>query len=286
MELETEVEVQTGGDDDKTKKGQKVKPKPEPAKKPAAKRTLLERARDKAAEYKAAAGKYIDGKIRVVIDNVDAVKKWYDDISLKKMETVNPLFAQVLPRAKELFLAQVKDADVQIRQGGRTAPEQRKLFNQGRTTSGGIVTYADGYKSESNHQSPGTGLPGQAVDFNVYVNGEYIKNGEHPHYKRFYACVKQAADEAGITGFEWGGHWEGKKFDPSHVQYMGPMKAGPASVTDRKASPAFKKACVPCKKPQEAAGSRFMERVVPEGGVLDTYLKKNALPTQTLFKMQ
>ncbi len=74
----------------------------------------------------------------------------------------------------------------------RTAEEQNRLFQKGRSK-------ADGYDRKSYHQT------GKALDVIPYVNG----NKTYPDTEYFYlvaVCMLQAAAELGVR-LEWGGNW-------------------------------------------------------------------------------
>jgi len=58
--------------------------------------------------------------------------------------------------------------DFKVTCGMRTAEEQNKLYQYGRTISGAWRTNCDGYKIQSNHQEKIDGL-GYAVDIGVLV---------------------------------------------------------------------------------------------------------------------
>ena len=79
---------------------------------------------------------------------------------------------------------------VRINQGFRSFSEQNKLYNQGRTTPGLIVTNAKG--GESVHQW------GVAVDF------VFIKEGYNASNKLWNTLAKVGKKHC----FEWGGDWE------------------------------------------------------------------------------
>ena len=73
--------------------------------------------------------------------------------SLDKLEGVHPNLVNFL---KELILK--SQGLIKITAGVRTAEEQNKLYQQGRTTKGIKVTKVDGYKQKSNHQTKFDGL--------------------------------------------------------------------------------------------------------------------------------
>lgn len=78
-----------------------------------------------------------------------------------------------------LFQVVVKYFDCTVFCGLRTTEEQQKLYAQGRTKPGYIVTYKDGVKNKSKHQS------GNAVDVVFYhTEKPHIrwKDNETNHY--------------------------------------------------------------------------------------------------------
>jgi peptidoglycan LD-endopeptidase CwlK len=204
---------------------------------------------------------------KVALNNIGDLVQWFSTNSIKKLETVNPILADVLPRAKQLFLSMVKGADVQITQGTRTAKEQNDLYKKGRTKPGKIVTYADGYRNKSNHQGPVDGQAGSAVDFAISVNGTYVDNGRDPLYKKFNDCVQRAASEMGYSGIEWGGNWAGKKFDGDHLECQNVTTTGSKFVERKKPSSFVKKP--PAKKP-----------AVPQSELVNAFLQ----PTQDALR--
>lgn len=117
--------------------------------------------------------------------------------------------------------------DFKITAGARTAEEQNKLYKQGRTTSGNIVTKADGYKIKSNHQSKIDGL-GYAVDIGVLVkeNGKIVYKGDWKDF-HYYQDIYNVAKKTGLLekyNVEWGGNcWKTFK-DAPHWQIKGADK--------------------------------------------------------------
>jgi hypothetical protein len=98
---------------------------------------------------------------------------------------------------------------MKIVQGLRTVEEQQKLYAQGRTITGKIVTDADGVKVRSNHQAGPDGL-GRAVDCAFL--------GSDPFSDSLPWSLYGAACEA--VGLVWGGGtkagWHGQ--DRPHAQ--------------------------------------------------------------------
>jgi peptidoglycan L-alanyl-D-glutamate endopeptidase CwlK len=90
--------------------------------------------------------------------------------------------------------------------GLRTYEQQNKLYAQGRTAPGGIVTNAKGGQSLHNF--------GIAVDFCRH-DGETFEGKLKPDYRNSqYQVLGEEADKLGL---EWGGAW--KKFkDTPHIQ--------------------------------------------------------------------
>jgi peptidoglycan LD-endopeptidase CwlK len=100
--------------------------------------------------------------------------------------------------------------NVRIIQTWRDPLYQDKLFAQGRTNPGSIVTYLTG--AQSLHCFTMGGEPAsKAFDFACFdENGAYIANGTDEHYA--------LAAQVGITlGLEWGGTWSHFK-DFDHLQ--------------------------------------------------------------------
>jgi len=91
--------------------------------------------------------------------------------------------------------------------GNRTWEEQAKLYSQGRTTSGKIVTNAKpGY---SNHNY------GIAVDMGVFKNGKYLDESNPSEAEAFHRIASQVAEKYNIV---WGGNWTSFK-DYPHFEY-------------------------------------------------------------------
>lgn len=98
--------------------------------------------------------------------------------------------------------------EVKITQTLRSIDYQNKLYEQGRTSPGGIVTNAKGGSSMHNY--------GLAVDFAVFKNGAYLtgsKPGEDALYRECGKIAKQ-------VGFFWGGDFKGL-YDAGHIQFTG-----------------------------------------------------------------
>lgn len=99
------------------------------------------------------------------------------------------------------LINQMADAGtpIMVTSGVRTLAEQRRLYAQGRTMPGAIVTNADGIKNRSNHQVHADGW-GHAVD--VAFLDEHGKPSwaeTHP-----WTAMGEAAEALGL---KWGGRW-------------------------------------------------------------------------------
>ena len=120
------------------------------------------------------------------------------------------------PNLQKFFreLMKISPYDFSITQGVRTAVEQNKLYQQGRTVPGKIVTNCDGYKIKSNHQTKSDGL-GHAGDIAVLINNKIT--WEERYYKEVARAGRILMQKYNV---EWGGDW--KKFkDLPHFEYKG-----------------------------------------------------------------
>lgn len=129
----------------------------------------------------------------------------FDERTEKNIATLLP---QAQEKAREFMrLVRAKGINAKIIDGSRTHEQQQKLYNQGRTTPGDIVTNA----------LPGRSWHNYAVAFDVGLfgdNGEYIE--ESPLYKMMGKIGES-------IGLEWGGSWGGDLVDEPHYQ-LNPKK--------------------------------------------------------------
>lgn len=127
--------------------------------------------------------------------------------SLNNLEGLHPKLQEF---ATELI--KVTPYDISITYGVRTAEEQNKIYQQGRTIPGKIVTKCDGYNIKSKHQVKADGL-GYAFDIAVIIN-----NKSNWDKKVFKEVAESARELMKIYSIEWGGDW--KNFsDYPHFQY-------------------------------------------------------------------
>lgn len=125
--------------------------------------------------------------------------------SSDRLKGVNPILANL---AREVI--RISPVDFGISQGVRTVDEQRKLYNQGRSTPGKIVTNT--MKSKHLIQKDGYG---GAIDIACYINGEVTWSEKY--YFEVADVFKRRADELGID-ILWGGDFKGDFKDYPHFQ--------------------------------------------------------------------
>lgn len=117
------------------------------------------------------------------------------------------IISKLKPRVQRMardFVAKMKLAgyELLITSGLRTYEEQDKLYAQGRTTPGAIVTNAKGGQSFHNF--------GVALDCVPIINGK-------PNWNSPYTLTSKIGKEC---GFEWGGDFT-SIVDKPHFQYTG-----------------------------------------------------------------
>lgn len=91
-----------------------------------------------------------------------------------------------------------------IDQTYRTFDESDKLYAQGRTTPGEIVSNAKGGQSWHNY--------GLALDFHLQINGKDVWDENNASWKVVVNIFKQ-------HGFTWGGDFAGNFKDYPHLEY-------------------------------------------------------------------
>jgi peptidoglycan L-alanyl-D-glutamate endopeptidase CwlK len=122
--------------------------------------------------------------------------------SLKRLLGVDPSLIRVVHRAAEL-----SERPFEIVQGVRTQQEQDKLYAQGRTRSGPIVTW-----TRNSKHLPKDGF-GQAIDFAVLVDGKI--SWDEKLYPWVAKAFYDASRELGI-GISSGQEWTKK--DWGHIE--------------------------------------------------------------------
>ncbi len=123
-------------------------------------------------------------------------EKTWDIHSDRRINTLHPL---VRAKAKEFIIRAERELGIKLRvvSALRTWAEQDKLYAQGRTSPGNIVTKAKGGESLHNF--------GLAIDVVEIKNGKAIWN--NPNWNKIAGLGKQ-------IGFTWGGDWKSFKDKP------------------------------------------------------------------------
>lgn len=132
-----------------------------------------------------------------------------DERSAKNVATLHSKVQQIFRNwiAECQILAKTFNYEYKAISGNRTWEEQAKIYAQGRTAPGKIVTNAKpGY---SNHNY------GIAVDMGVFKDGKYLDDSNPSEAEAFH---KKAAEIAEKYNIEWGGSWKSFK-DYPHFEY-------------------------------------------------------------------
>lgn len=114
--------------------------------------------------------------------------------SLARLDGVHPDLVRVVKRAIE-----ITSVDFKVIEGVRSYARQKKLYAQGRTPPGRVVTW----KMKSKHLIQADGY-GHAVDL---LPAPYDWKEEEPFDRVAIAMVK-AAGELDVK-IRWGGNWDG-----------------------------------------------------------------------------
>lgn len=120
--------------------------------------------------------------------------------SRNELRLVHPKLVRIVEKA-----ILITDQDFSVHSGARTAEEQNKLYQIGRTTQKNRkpVTSKDGYKNKSNHQVGPDGY-GRSVDL-VPWDGEKLVWDWDMIYHIASAMSKIAKERE--TRIRWGGNW-------------------------------------------------------------------------------
>lgn len=132
-----------------------------------------------------------------------------DDRSAKNVATLHPkvqsIFASWIAECQ--LIAKAHGYEYKAISGNRTWEEQAKIYAQGRTAPGKVVTNAKpGY---SNHNY------GIAVDMGVFRDSKYLDGSKPSEAEAFH---RKAAEIASKYNIEWGGSWKSFK-DYPHFEY-------------------------------------------------------------------
>lgn len=141
--------------------------------------------------------------------NTPELSNTLDERSLKNILTlhkkVQAVFSNWINECQ--ILAKAYGYEYKAISGNRSWDEQAKLYAQGRTSPGKIVTNArPGF---SNHNF------GIAVDMGVFKNGKYLDSVKPSEAEEFHKIAAKVAEKYSI---EWGGNWKTFK-DYPHFEY-------------------------------------------------------------------
>ena len=131
----------------------------------------------------------------------------FGERSLNTLKGIHPDLIAIMTKA-----IATSPVDFTLTDGLRTTSQQQALYAKGRTTSGSIVTNADGVKNKSNHQAKSDGY-GYAVDLYPYYNGSVQVNDDKTIINKIAPHIKKVAKDMGIN-IEWGGDWKSFKDYP------------------------------------------------------------------------
>lgn len=130
------------------------------------------------------------------------MKFTFSKTSRERLNTCHPDLIKVFNLAINLT-----NVDFGISCGHRSTAQQKKLFAQGRTKPGDIVTNVDGVNNKSKHNY----LPALAVDVYPYVNGRANWSRSHCVYIAgvIQAAAKLLYNQGQINSrIRWGGNWD------------------------------------------------------------------------------
>jgi len=132
-----------------------------------------------------------------------------DERSAKNVVTLHSKVQQIFRNwiAECQILAKAHGYEYKAISGNRTWEEQAKIYAQGRTAPGKIVTNAKPGFSNHNY--------GIAVDMGVFKDGKYLDGSKPSEAEAFH---RKAATIAEKYGIEWGGSWKSFK-DYPHFEY-------------------------------------------------------------------
>jgi peptidoglycan L-alanyl-D-glutamate endopeptidase CwlK len=132
-----------------------------------------------------------------------------DERSAKNVATLHLKVQQIFKNwiLECQVLAKAFNYEYKAISGNRTFEEQAKIYAQGRTAPGKIVTNAKPGFSNHNY--------GIAVDMGVFKDGKYLDSSKPSEAEAFH---RKAAEIAEKYNIEWGGSWKSFK-DYPHFEY-------------------------------------------------------------------
>jgi len=144
---------------------------------------------------------------KVVSENIDL--KVLDERSAKNVATLHGKVQEIFRNwiAECQILAKAHGYEYKAISGNRTWEEQAKIYAQGRTAPGKIVTNAKPGFSNHNY--------GIAVDMGVFKDGKYLDASKPSEAEAFHRKAAVVGEKYNI---EWGGSWKSFKDFP-HFEY-------------------------------------------------------------------
>ncbi len=147
-----------------------------------------------------------------VIPDIQEEKKDKRYVYLGKDAPIPSQLNPIVEERKNILInkAANQKINVVITEGIRTFEKQKQLYQQGRTTTGNIVTHKKAGESFHNY--------GLAFDYALLdSNGTIIWDIDYDGNKNGESDWFEVADMAKKLGFDWGGDWEDFK-DYPHLQ--------------------------------------------------------------------
>lgn len=124
----------------------------------------------------------------------------------RKIEDLTPYLQQVFIQFKGWYELTFKGREVFLTCTHRSVEEQQEHYAKGRTKPGKIITYCDGVKKKSKHNS----LPSKAFDFAIKKDGKVTWD------EKYYASAWAFFRKKGLN-VRWGGDFSKLK-DLPHVE--------------------------------------------------------------------
>ena len=126
----------------------------------------------------------------------------------RKIEDLTPYLQNVFRSFKTWYEATFRGREVFLICTHRSVKEQQEHYAKGRTKPGRIITYSDGIKKKSKHNS----LPSNAFDFAIKIDGKVTWVEKH------YASAWAFFRKKGLR-VRWGGDFSRFK-DLPHVEEL------------------------------------------------------------------
>lgn len=133
----------------------------------------------------------------------------FDTRTEKNLATLDPLASNIMRKLVTIAkqVAAEENVEVKVISGHRTWDEQDKLYAQGRTAPGNIVTKARG--GHSNHNF------GIAIDLGIFKGSKYLDNSDPRKAERIHTIIADRVKKEELNTV-WGGDWENFRDLPHH----------------------------------------------------------------------